>query len=92
MGNSRETMRPSCLGVLQIVTINVGPFQDSPARSNLPKRIVEKLQLDDLEAMLIVQLLDLPLDVLAKFRWQLSYLTLVGFQETAASGSNSKQI
>eukprot|EP00406_Dinophysis_acuminata_P040713 CAMPEP_0179378012 /NCGR_PEP_ID=MMETSP0797-20121207/89117_1 /TAXON_ID=47934 /ORGANISM="Dinophysis acuminata, Strain DAEP01" /LENGTH=248 /DNA_ID=CAMNT_0021094073 /DNA_START=89 /DNA_END=836 /DNA_ORIENTATION=+ len=61
-----EVLEQVLLGptLLQVVAVDVRPLQDTAACAHLPEGVVQKLQLDDLEVVLVVQDLNLALDVL----------------------------
>ena len=50
--------------VIEVIAVDVGPLENSSARSNLSQRVVKKLQFDDCKSMLVVKPLHLAFDVL----------------------------
>ena len=54
--------------VIEVIAVDVGPLENSSARSNLSQRVVKKLQFDDCKSMLVVKPLHLAFDVLPQTR------------------------
>ena len=56
----------SNIRIIKVVAIDIRPLEDSPACSDLPKCIIEELQLNNCKTMLVVESLYLALDVLRR--------------------------